>query len=89
MDTAYLYIVYTCHCGQCESVKLFNGRHDVRLSGPIQQQWTTEPSPYRYDPRCVNCARRKREDLRIISTDAPEPCPSERSAAPQSVQHRT
>jgi len=88
MGTAYLHIEYTCNCGQCETVKLFNDRHDVRLSGPIQQEWTTKPRPYRYDPSCANCARRKREDLRIISTDGPEPSPPEREVAQRFVQNR-
>ena len=70
---SHIYIEHTCDCGQCEFLQLFSGTHAVRLNGHRVQAWTAEPSPSRYDPRCLNCIRRTHETLRILSTDGPGP----------------
>jgi hypothetical protein len=79
MSTIQTLFEFICDCGQFEAVRVFEYGHAIKLSGPIATPWETHECPYLFDPRCVNCAHRKREDLRITSTTPGAPDPPQKA----------
>jgi len=70
---------FICECGQCEMVRIEPASYSVCYEGPVERDWEHHPCPYRYDPRCIACRRRKRPAIQAFSGRSAGPDPPERA----------